>query len=152
MVDDCTVSQAFLDSFGVKFMPNSQKSSSKIYGFCPWRGMGYEVIFPANQLGGLKNVWDLREYVLCEPWVTRESTVVSSPLEILNSIHHCIWAMCRILESCSSLIGVVLVMAKSYAVVRYQRSTPRDYEYQWVNPWSPNEYIACHPYSKKNSH
>ena len=30
---------------------------------------------PANQLGGLKNVWNLREYGVCEPWVTRESTV-----------------------------------------------------------------------------
>jgi len=48
-------------------------------GYCGC--MGYEVIFPANQLGGLKNVWDLREYVLCEPWVTRESTVVLSTSE-----------------------------------------------------------------------
>ena len=40
-----------------------------------YRGcMGYEV-FPANQFGGLKNVWNLREYGVCEPWVTRESTV-----------------------------------------------------------------------------
>jgi len=31
--------------------------------------MGYELLFPANQLGGLKNVWDLREYGLCEPGV-----------------------------------------------------------------------------------
>jgi len=37
--------------------------------------IGYEVLLPANQLGGLKNVWDLRDYGLCEPWVNRESTV-----------------------------------------------------------------------------
>ena len=41
-----------------------------------YRGcMGYEALFPANQLGGLKNVWNLREYGVCEPWVMRESTV-----------------------------------------------------------------------------
>ena len=43
-------------------------------GYCGC--MGYEAVFPANQLGGLKNVWNLREYGVCEPWVTRESTVV----------------------------------------------------------------------------
>ena len=37
--------------------------------------MSYEALFPANQLGGLKNVWNLREYGVCEPWVMRESTV-----------------------------------------------------------------------------
>jgi len=42
-------------------------------GYCGC--MGYEALFPANQLGGLKNVWYLREYGVCEPWVTRESTV-----------------------------------------------------------------------------
>ena len=42
-------------------------------GYCGC--MGYEAVFPANQLGGLKNVWNLREYGVCEPWVTRESTV-----------------------------------------------------------------------------
>jgi len=45
-----------------------------------YRGcMGYEALFPANQLGGLKKVWNLREYGVCEPWVMRESTVISSP-------------------------------------------------------------------------
>ena len=43
-------------------------------GYCGC--MGYEAVFPANQLSGLKNVWNLREYGVCEPWVTRESTVV----------------------------------------------------------------------------
>ena len=43
-------------------------------GYCGC--MGYEAVFPANQLGGLKNVWNLREYGVCEPWVTRESTVL----------------------------------------------------------------------------
>ena len=79
-----TISQAVLDSFGVKFIPNFRKSSPNIYGFAS-RGvwvmgycgcMGYEVFFPANQLGGLKNLWDLREYGVCEPWVMRKSTVV----------------------------------------------------------------------------
>ena len=42
-------------------------------GYCGC--MGYEAFFPANQLGGLKNLWDLREYGVCEPWVMRESTV-----------------------------------------------------------------------------
>ena len=42
-----------------------------------YRGcMGYGALFPANQLGGLKKVWNLREYGVREPWVTRESTVV----------------------------------------------------------------------------
>jgi len=41
-----------------------------------YRGcMGYEALSPANQLSGLKNVWNLREYGVCEPWVTRELTV-----------------------------------------------------------------------------
>ena len=44
-----------------------------VMGYCGC--MGYEAVFPANQLGGLKNVWNLREYGVCEPWVTRESTV-----------------------------------------------------------------------------
>ena len=44
-----------------------------VMGYCGC--MGYEALFPANQLGGLKNVWNLREYGVCEPWVTRESTV-----------------------------------------------------------------------------
>ena len=43
-------------------------------GYCGC--MGYEAVFPVNQLGGLKNVWNLREYGVCEPWVTRESTVL----------------------------------------------------------------------------
>ena len=44
-----------------------------VMGYCGC--MGYEALFPANQLGGLKNIWNLREYGVCEPWVTRESTV-----------------------------------------------------------------------------
>ena len=49
-------------------------------GYCGC--MGYEALFPANQLGGLKNIWNLREYGVCEPWVTRESTV---PIFALNT-------------------------------------------------------------------
>jgi len=44
-----------------------------VMGYCGC--MGYEALFPANQLGGLKNIWNLREYGVCEPWVMRESTV-----------------------------------------------------------------------------
>jgi hypothetical protein len=41
-----------------------------------YRGcMGYGMHFPANQLGGLKKVWDFREYGLSRLWITRESTV-----------------------------------------------------------------------------
>jgi hypothetical protein len=36
-----------------------------VMGYCSC--MGYEALFPANQLGGLKNVWNLREYGVCEP-------------------------------------------------------------------------------------
>ena len=43
-------------------------------GYCSC--MGYEVFFPANQLSGLKNLWDSREYGVCEPWGMRELTVV----------------------------------------------------------------------------
>jgi len=43
-------------------------------GYCGC--MGYEALFPVNQLGGLKNIWYLREYGVCEPWVMRESTVL----------------------------------------------------------------------------
>ena len=45
-----------------------------VMGNCSY--MGYEALSPANQLSGLKNVWNLREYGVCEPWVTRESTVL----------------------------------------------------------------------------
>ena len=34
----------------------------------------YEVLSPANQLSGLKNLRDIREYVVCEPCVKRKST------------------------------------------------------------------------------
>ena len=44
-------------------------------GYCGC--MGYEVLFPENQLGGLKTLWDLRQYRVCEPWVMKESTVDS---------------------------------------------------------------------------
>ena len=44
-------------------------------GYCGC--MGYEVLFPANQLGELKTLWDLRQYRVCEPWVMKKSTVDS---------------------------------------------------------------------------
>ena len=40
------------------------------YGF-----MGYGIHFSANQLGGPKKVWGIREYRLLELWVKRELTV-----------------------------------------------------------------------------
>jgi len=45
-------------------------------GFCGC--MGYWPGFPAYQVGHKKNLWDIREYGLPEPWVKRESTVVTS--------------------------------------------------------------------------
>ncbi|KIJ97519.1 hypothetical protein K443DRAFT_105555, partial [Laccaria amethystina LaAM-08-1] len=45
-----------------------------VTGYCGC--MGYGVLFPANQLGGLKNLWDLRDYGLSQSWVKRESTVL----------------------------------------------------------------------------
>ena len=51
-----------------------------------YRGcMGYGMHFPANQLGGPKNVWGIREYGLSGLWVTRESTVTLSPLLGINT-------------------------------------------------------------------
>ena len=37
--------------------------------------MGYGIHFSANQLGGPKKVWGIREYRLLELWVKRELTV-----------------------------------------------------------------------------
>ena len=37
--------------------------------------MGYDIHFSANQLGGPKKVWGIREYGLLELWVKRELTV-----------------------------------------------------------------------------
>jgi len=77
---------AVLDSFSVNFVGNqtnqtliSMGFASKgvwVMGYCGC--MGYGALFPANQLGGLKKVWNLREYGVCEPWVTRESTVINN--------------------------------------------------------------------------
>ena len=55
-------------------------------GYCGC--MGYGALFPANQLGGLKNVWNLREYGVCEPWVKRESTVSIKRATQKYSIQH----------------------------------------------------------------
>ena len=103
-----TVSQAVLESFGVKFIPNCHKPSPNIYGFCLHRGMvmgycscmGYKVFFPAKQLCGLINLWDLREYGVCDPWVMRKSTVYLTT---------CIkWLFCacyRLTHSSTSQVG-----------------------------------------------
>ncbi|TDL13940.1 hypothetical protein BD410DRAFT_734711, partial [Rickenella mellea] len=42
-------------------------------GYC--RLMGYGTQFPANQVGGRKNLWHIRGYGLCGVWVIRGSTV-----------------------------------------------------------------------------
>jgi hypothetical protein len=42
-------------------------------GYCGC--MGYGIHFSANQLGGPKMVWGIREYGLSELWDMRESTV-----------------------------------------------------------------------------
>ena len=39
--------------------------------------MGYGIHFSANQLGGPKKVWGIREYGLLVLWVKRELTVLS---------------------------------------------------------------------------
>jgi len=39
------------------------------------RVMGYDMHFPANQLGGPKKVWTITEYGLPRIWVTAETTV-----------------------------------------------------------------------------
>ena len=44
-------------------------------GYCG--PMGYGMQFPANQLGGWLELWDLRGYGLSGIWVKRGSTVVS---------------------------------------------------------------------------
>ena len=57
-------------------------------GFAPggvwvmgYRGcMGYGLDFSANQLGGPKKLWGIREYGLPRLWVKRESTVSSISL------------------------------------------------------------------------
>ena len=62
-------------------------------GFAPggvwvmgYRGcMAYEVHFPANQLGGPKKVWGMREYGLSGLWVMRESTVIPTSVSGFNS-------------------------------------------------------------------
>ncbi len=40
------------------------------------RVMGYDMHFPANQLGGPKKVWTIREYGLPQVWVKAETTVL----------------------------------------------------------------------------
>ncbi|PBL03059.1 hypothetical protein ARMGADRAFT_1093696 [Armillaria gallica] len=37
--------------------------------------MGYGTDFPANEVGGTKNLWGMGEYGLREVWVRREATV-----------------------------------------------------------------------------
>jgi len=42
-----------------------------------YRVMGYDMHFPANQLGGPKKVWTIREYGLSQVWVKAETTVIA---------------------------------------------------------------------------
>jgi hypothetical protein len=51
-----------------------------------YRGcMGYGMHFPANQFGGLKKVWGIREYRLSTGlWITRESTLPTALSENLE--------------------------------------------------------------------
>ena len=48
------------------------------------RVMGYDKPFPANQLGGPKNVWTIREYGLPQVWVKAETTAVRFVFWITN--------------------------------------------------------------------
>ena len=44
--------------------------------------MGYGIHFSANQLGGPKKVWGIREYKLLELWVKRELTVFAAGSQV----------------------------------------------------------------------
>ncbi|KAF8814357.1 hypothetical protein BYT27DRAFT_7014425, partial [Phlegmacium glaucopus] len=44
-----------------------------IMGYCG--PMGYGIQFPANQVGGQPELWDIRGYGFREVWVKRGSTV-----------------------------------------------------------------------------
>ncbi len=44
------------------------------------RVMGYDVHFPANQLGGPKKVWTIREYGLPQVCQVKAETTVSTTL------------------------------------------------------------------------
>jgi hypothetical protein len=48
------------------------------------RVMGYGSKSPAYQLGGLKNLWGIREYGLSGLWVKRASTVTNYICGILR--------------------------------------------------------------------
>ena len=48
--------------------------------------MGYGICFSANELGGLKNVWGIREYVLSELWVMRKLTVFKQSNNLYSSL------------------------------------------------------------------
>ena len=62
--------------------------SPKFMGFFPKRVwvmdycglMGYGMKFPAHQVGGSKNLCDLRVYGLSESWVKRGSTVLTNQI------------------------------------------------------------------------
>ena len=55
-----------------------------IMGYCGF--MGYGMTFSANQLGGLKKLWGIREYGLSERlWDKRESTVAT---DVCNRLPH----------------------------------------------------------------
>ena len=54
--------------------------------------MGYGTHFSANQLGGPKKVWGIREYGLLELWVKRELTVIHSYIGII--VLRCLFLFC----------------------------------------------------------
>jgi hypothetical protein len=45
--------------------------------------MGYGMFFPAHQVGGQPELWDIRSYGVSGVWVKRSSTVVVN----VNGVH-----------------------------------------------------------------
>ncbi len=50
------------------------------------RGMGYGINFPANKVGGSKNLWSMGMYGLQGIWVMREATVARAQALPFNGI------------------------------------------------------------------
>ena len=69
---------------GSLISPESFSHCLKWYFFCSC--MGYGICFSANELGGLKNVWGIREYVLSELWVMRKLTVFKQSNNLYSSL------------------------------------------------------------------
>ena len=58
-----------------------------VMGYC--RLMGYGMHFPAHQVGGQAELWDIRGYGLSEVWVMTGSTVSSSVISLSPNGYEC---------------------------------------------------------------